>query len=45
MVLADREHVQAELVGELCLLEHLRHPLLRGDVRTDVGEGGKSESA
>ena len=43
MVLADREHVEAELVGELRLLEQLGHPQLRGDVRTDVGEGGKPE--
>ena len=43
VVLADREHVEAELVGELRLLEQLAHPLLRTDVRTDVGEGGKPE--
>ena len=43
MVLADREHVEAELVGELRLLEQLRHALLRGDVGVEVGEGGESE--
>ena len=43
VVLADREHVQAELVGELRLLEQVAHPLLGGDARGEVGEGGKSK--
>ncbi len=43
MMLADRKHVEPELVGELGLLEHLRHPLLRGDVGADVGERGEPE--
>ena len=42
-MLADREHVQAELVGELCLLEQVAHPLLRGDARGEIGEGGESK--
>ena len=43
MVLADREHVEAELVGELGLLEQVAHPLLGADARGEVGEGGKSK--
>ena len=43
MVLADREHVQAELIGELRLLEQVAHPLLRSDARGEVGEGCKSK--
>ena len=43
VVLADGEHVEAELVGELRLLEQVAHPLLRGDARAEVGEGGKSK--
>ena len=43
VVLADREHVEPELVGELGLLEQLAHPLLGGDARREVGEGGESE--
>ena len=43
MVLADREHVQPELIGELRLLEQVAHALLGGDARREVGEGGESE--
>ena len=43
MVLADREHVQAELIGELGLFEQVAHPLLGADARGEVGEGGKSK--
>ena len=43
VMLADREHVEAELVGELRLLEQLRHALLWADVGVEVGEGGESE--
>jgi hypothetical protein len=32
VVLADREDVQAELVGELGLLDEVAHALLRADV-------------
>ena len=43
VMLADREHVQTELVGELGLLEQLAHALPRADARGQVGEGGKSK--
>jgi hypothetical protein len=43
VVLADGEHVQAHLLGELGLLQQVAHPLLRGDAGGEVGEGGKSE--
>ena len=39
MVLADREHVEAELVGELRLLEQVAHPLFGRNARAHVGEG------
>ena len=42
-MLADREYVKTELVGELGLLEQLAHALLRADSRGEVGEGGKSK--
>jgi hypothetical protein len=43
MVLADREHIQAELIGELGLLEQVAHPLLGAEARGEIGEGGKSK--
>ena len=43
MVLAHGEHVEAELIGELGLLDELLHPLLRGDAGMQIGEGGDSE--
>ena len=43
VVLADREHVEPELVGQLGLLEQLAHALLRRDARGEVGEGGDSK--
>ena len=43
VMLADREHVEPELVGELGLLEQVAHPLLGADARGEVGEGGKSK--
>ncbi len=43
VVLADREDVEAELVGERRLLDEVPHPLLRGDAGGKVGEGRESE--
>ena len=43
MVLADREHVEAELVGQLRLLHEVAHALLRADARAEIGEGGDSK--
>ena len=43
VVLADGEHVEPELVGELDLLHELAHALLRRDARMQVGEGGEAE--
>ena len=43
VVLADREHVQPDLLGELGLLQQIAHPLLRADAGAEVGEGGDSE--
>jgi Na+/H+ antiporter NhaA len=43
VVLADREHVESELVGQLGFLEQLAHPLLRSDARGEVGKCGESE--
>ena len=43
VVLADREHVEPELVGQLGLLEQVAHPLLGADTGRKVREGGKSE--
>jgi hypothetical protein len=49
VVLADREDVQAHLLGELRLLDHELEPLVlgghapRGGVRRDVGDGEDSE--
>ena len=43
VVLADREHVEAELVGELRLLEEVMHSLLGRHARGEVGEGGESK--
>ncbi len=40
-MLADREHVESELVGELRLLEQVAHPLLGRDARREVGERGE----
>ena len=31
MMLADTEHVEADLVGELCFLQEVAHPLLGAD--------------
>ncbi len=42
-MLADREHVESELLGELALLDQVPHPLLRRDPGGQVGEGGKSK--
>ncbi len=43
VVLADREHVEADLIGQLGLLEQLAHALLRRYAGGEVGEGGESE--
>jgi hypothetical protein len=43
MVLTDAEDVEADLVGQLDLLEEVVQPLCRGDLRTDVGEGVETE--
>ena len=43
VMLADREHVESELIGQLGLLEQIAHPLLRADARAEVREGGESE--
>ena len=42
-MLADREHVEAELVGERRLFEQVAHPLLRADARAEIGERGDSK--
>ena len=42
VVLADAEHVEPELVGQLGFLEQVLQPLLGRD-RPDVGEGDQSE--
>jgi len=39
MVLADGEHVEAELISELRLFQQVRHSLLRADPRAQVCEG------
>ena len=43
VVLADREHVEAELVGELRLLQEVGHALMGADAGAEVGERGESE--
>ncbi len=43
VMLADREHVESELIGQLGLLQQIAHPLLRADARAEVREGGESE--
>ena len=43
MVLADGEHVEAELVGQPDLLHEVAHALLGADARAEIGEGGDSE--
>jgi len=43
VVLADREDVEAELIGQDRLLDELGHALLRGDAGGEVGEGRESE--
>jgi hypothetical protein len=43
VVLADREHLEPELVGEACFLEQLAHPLLRTDAGCQVGESDETE--
>jgi hypothetical protein len=43
VMLAHGEHVEAQLIGELCLLDQLAHPLLGADARGEVREGGESE--
>ncbi len=43
MVLAQTEHVQAELLGELYLLHQLSHPLLGADPSGHVGECGNAQ--
>ena len=42
-MLADREHVEPELIGQRGLLEQLTHALLWRNARREVGEGGYSE--
>ena len=42
-MLAHGEHVEAELVGQLRLLEQLSHALLRADARGKVREGGEAK--
>jgi hypothetical protein len=43
VVLADGEHVEAQLVGQHCLLDQVAHPLLGGDPGAQIGEGGESK--
>ncbi len=43
VMLADREHVEPELIGQRGLLEQLTHALLWRNARREVGEGGYSE--
>ena len=43
MVLADREHVEAQLIRQLGLLEQVAHPLLGRKPRIEIGEGDESE--
>ena len=43
VVLADAEDVEADLVGQLHLLDHIAQPLLGADPRTHVGEGVEAE--
>jgi hypothetical protein len=43
MVLADGEHVEAELVGQSHLLHEIAHALLGADVGAEIGKGGESE--
>jgi hypothetical protein len=43
MVLADREDLQPQVVGEAGLLEEVAHPLLGADARIEVGEGDESK--
>jgi hypothetical protein len=38
-MLADSEHVETELIGQLCLLDHLAHALLWAGARREVYEG------
>ena len=47
-MLAEAEHVEADLVGKLDLLDQVAQPLMRADVagtffRADVGEGVETE--
>ena len=42
VVLADAEDVEADLVGQLGLLEEVAQPLCRVDLGADVGEGVES---
>ena len=43
MMLADREYVEPQLVGELCLLEQITHPSLGGDAGGQIGKCRKSK--
>ena len=43
MVLADGEDLQAELVGEPCLLQEIAHPLLGADAGVEIGKGDEPE--
>jgi hypothetical protein len=43
VVLADGEHVEAELVGQPDLLHQVAHALLRAHARAEIGEGGQSK--
>jgi hypothetical protein len=43
VMLADGEHGEPELVGQLGLLEEVSHPLLGADSGRQVGEGGQSK--
>ena len=45
MVLADSEHVESELVGQLRLFQQLAHPLLGRHTGRQVGEGRASPSS
>jgi coniferyl-aldehyde dehydrogenase len=42
-MLADREHVEAELLGELGFLEQVAHALLGAHAAGEVREGGEAE--
>jgi hypothetical protein len=42
-MLADREYVKTELIGELRFLDEVAHSLLGADPRGQIREGGESK--